>query len=160
VKIGDRPAWRASSIRFESGGWPWAAPNNGSGSWGAAPAFYGQGAAFNPMQPMNQFTDPNNTVGRGSFWSVRRSGLPGRNLRAGGRGISWILARLLVCVREGKDDRGRGRQEGPQTVGCLATSPRTSFARSSRALARLPMCRSSRSEFGGVVGWPAGWGLG
>ncbi|KAH6619412.1 hypothetical protein B0J18DRAFT_411709 [Chaetomium sp. MPI-SDFR-AT-0129] len=30
--------------------------------WGAPP-FYGQGAAtFNPMQPMNQFTDPNNTT--------------------------------------------------------------------------------------------------
>ena len=38
-------------------GHPAAAP-----MWGAAPAFYGQGAAFNPMQPMNQFTDPNNTT--------------------------------------------------------------------------------------------------
>jgi RNA recognition motif-containing protein len=29
--------------------------------WGG-PAYYNQGAAFNPMQPMNQFTDPNNTT--------------------------------------------------------------------------------------------------
>jgi len=29
--------------------------------WGMAPQFYNQ-AAFNPMQPMNQFTDPNNTT--------------------------------------------------------------------------------------------------
>ncbi len=29
--------------------------------WGMQP-FYGQGPPFNPMQPMNQFTDPNNTT--------------------------------------------------------------------------------------------------
>ena len=36
-------------------------PGHPGPMWGA-PAFYGQGAAFNPMQPMNQFTDPNNTT--------------------------------------------------------------------------------------------------
>jgi RNA recognition motif-containing protein len=30
--------------------------------WGGPAAYYNQGAAFNPMQPMNQFTDPNNTT--------------------------------------------------------------------------------------------------
>ncbi|KAL2154559.1 hypothetical protein VTH82DRAFT_3235 [Thermothelomyces myriococcoides] len=36
-------------------------PGHPGPMWGA-PAYYGQGAAFNPMQPMNQFTDPNNTT--------------------------------------------------------------------------------------------------
>jgi RNA recognition motif-containing protein len=39
---------------------PGGAPPGQMG-WGMQP-FYGQGAPFNPMQPMNQFTDPNNTT--------------------------------------------------------------------------------------------------
>lgn len=38
-----------------------AVPGHPGPMWGT-PAFYGQGAPFNPMQPMNQFTDPNNTT--------------------------------------------------------------------------------------------------
>jgi RNA recognition motif-containing protein len=38
-----------------------AVPGHPGQMWGT-PAFYGQGAPFNPMQPMNQFTDPNNTT--------------------------------------------------------------------------------------------------
>jgi RNA recognition motif-containing protein len=39
-----------------------AAPGGHPGPmWGVPPTFYGQGQ-FNPMQPMNQFTDPNNTT--------------------------------------------------------------------------------------------------
>ncbi|KAL2136190.1 hypothetical protein VTI74DRAFT_5068 [Chaetomium olivicolor] len=36
-------------------------PGHPGPMWGV-PNYYGQGAAFNPMQPMNQFTDPNNTT--------------------------------------------------------------------------------------------------
>ncbi|KAK4098776.1 RNA-binding domain-containing protein [Parathielavia hyrcaniae] len=40
-----------------------AVPGHPGPMWGAPPAaFYGQAAPFNPMQPMNQFTDPNNTT--------------------------------------------------------------------------------------------------
>lgn len=38
-----------------------AAPGHPGPMWGVPPTFYGQGS-FNPMQPMNQFTDPNNTT--------------------------------------------------------------------------------------------------
>ncbi|KAL1837811.1 hypothetical protein VTJ49DRAFT_3376 [Mycothermus thermophilus] len=34
----------------------------GGPMWGAPPAYYGQTAPYSPMQPMNQFTDPNNTT--------------------------------------------------------------------------------------------------
>ncbi|KAJ4297398.1 hypothetical protein N0V88_004319 [Collariella sp. IMI 366227] len=37
-------------------------PNGPPGPMWGVPNYYGQGAAFNPMQPMNQFTDPNNTT--------------------------------------------------------------------------------------------------
>jgi hypothetical protein len=34
----------------------------GGPMWGAPPAYYGQAAPYTPIQPMNQFTDPNNTT--------------------------------------------------------------------------------------------------
>ncbi|KAL2271403.1 hypothetical protein VTJ83DRAFT_774 [Remersonia thermophila] len=34
----------------------------GGPMWGAPPAYYGQATPYSPMQPMNQFTDPNNTT--------------------------------------------------------------------------------------------------
>jgi RNA recognition motif-containing protein len=40
---------------------PGGAATPGPMGWGMQP-FYGQGPPFNPMQPMNQFTDPNNTT--------------------------------------------------------------------------------------------------
>ncbi len=40
---------------------PVPGPAQGPVGWGMPP-FYNQGPAFNPMQPMNQFTDPNNTT--------------------------------------------------------------------------------------------------
>jgi hypothetical protein len=76
--------------------------NNGSGSWGAAQAIHSQGAAFNPMQPMNQFTDPTTRFegDQRVVWA------PGEERESWwmDAGTSWTLA-VRGGVPEGKDDR-------------------------------------------------------
>ncbi|KAK4239403.1 hypothetical protein C8A03DRAFT_42948 [Achaetomium macrosporum] len=55
------PKTRSHGYGQSHGGNPMMPPMPGPGPMWGVPPYYGQGG-FNPMQPMNQFTDPNNTT--------------------------------------------------------------------------------------------------